>query len=272
MPPAINWKAATKILEPVASAARFGLVTDLDGTLAPVVVNPEEASPTPRNRELLRDLSQLLPLVALLSGRSASDLVERVGLPRLIYVGNHGLDRWEGGALVAVAGVEEFKPALKTAFTQLERLIEPGFILEDKGASLSAHYRRHADPIGFANRIRPKIQQLTDGLGLNLSEGRMVFEIRPPIEVDKGSALRDLVKQAALESAVFLGDDVTDIAALQMARALRLAGECAAWGIAIQSDEAPLEVAATADFTCSGVADVESFLEWLLSIRSASST
>lgn len=268
----MNWKNAKDTLETLAAEPQFGLVSDLDGTLAPIVTRPEDAQLTERNRALLKELGQALPLVAVVSGRSAADVGQRVGIPGLVYVGNHGMDWLADGALQVAPEAAAYRPALEAALKQLENLAEPGIGLEDKGATLTANYRRHAQPAAFAERARPRYSQVAAEHGLRLSEGRMVFEIKPPIEVDKGSTLQSLVGARGLRAALFLGDDITDIAAFRTARQLREAGDCAAWGVAVQSEEAPEEVAATADFTSSGVEDVEALLTWLLGIRRASST
>lgn len=268
----MNWKKAKDILRTLVAEPRFGLVSDLDGTLAPITTRPQDAHATARSRELLAELSQALPLVAVISGRSAADLAQRVGVPGVIYVGNHGLDRLVRDDLVVAPEALAYRPALEAALERIRGFVEQGVILEDKGATLTVHYRRHVRPEDFAEWARPRFAQVVAEQGLRLSEGRMVFEIKPPIELDKGSSLRDLIEEAGLRSALFLGDDVTDMAALKMARRLREGGECAAWGVAVQSEEASEEVAATADFTSSGVEDVESLLAWLLRVRRASST
>ena len=90
--------------------------------------------------------------------------------------------------------------------------------------------------------------------------------------MDKGIAFRRLVEEQKLDAALFLGDDVSDLNALRMARRLREENICDAWGIGVQSDDAPEDLAATADFLAEGVLDVEELLAWLLTARRASST
>ena len=268
----MNWQAAKDVLGALAAEPRFGLISDMDGTLAPIILHPEDSRPTERNRQLLAELSKLLPLVAVVSGRGAADLAQRVDIPGLVYVGNHGFDRMVGEELQVAPGALAFRPALEVALAGIRGFLEDGAVLEDKGATLTVHYRRHQQPEEFAARARPGFQHLAAELDLKLSEGRMVFELKPPVELDKGTALQDLIEEAQLDAALFLGDDVPDMPALVMARQLREAGKCSAWGVAVQSEEAPEEVAATADFTSSGVEDVEALLAWLLSMRKASST
>jgi trehalose 6-phosphate phosphatase len=267
-----HWEDHKDELGELARRDDFGLVCDMDGTLAPIVERPEEAAITPHNRELLTALVQELALVAVVSGRGAAALQDFVGIPGVVYAGNHGLERWIDGEVRPAPGVAEHRPHLQQAADVLAELTEEGTELEDKGATLTLHYRRHADPEGYAQRLAPTFAEIADRYGLMLGGGRRVFEFRPPLAVDKGTALRDLIGEYRLGAALFIGDDVTDIAALKMARNLRQAGESAAWGAAVQSAGAPAEVAAAADFLVSEVSGVEDLLAWLLSARKASST
>jgi trehalose 6-phosphate phosphatase len=107
---------------------------------------------------------------------------------------------------------------------------------------------------------------------LALFTGKMVFEVRPPINVDKGTAFRELLIGNGLAAAVFLGDDGSDLHALQMAKDLRAADIAQAWGVGVLSPEAPSELSGAADYLATGVADVEDLLAFLLTARSASST
>ncbi|MDA1329625.1 MAG: trehalose-phosphatase [Chloroflexi bacterium] len=269
----IDWKEAKDgVLAKLVALPRLGLVSDLDGTLSPIVEDPDAAAITERNRALLAALQKELALVALVSGRGAVDVVARVGLPELVVVGNHGLERWEAGENEVLTEATAFRTQLEAAKALIEELIEPGAHLEDKGVTLTLHYRQHADPDDYAKRIGQRIKILADAQGLRFSKGRMVFEFRPPVEVDKGTTLRGLVVEHQLEGVLYIGDDTTDVAALEAARDLRAAGQCEAWGIGVQSEEMPEEVEETADFSVSGVGGVEELLDWLLTARRASST
>ena len=259
-------------MRPLVGKARFGLVSDVDGTLSPIVENPDEARVSPRNLELLADLADELALVALISGRKAEDVSRRVGLPNIAYVGNHGLERWVKGKVELHAEAQAFLPALRAAREDLQSMDAPGVFLEDKGVTLSLHYRQNPSPENFVRENRAALETVAKRHGLQLSMGRKIFEFKPAIQIDKGSAFRQLVDEAELEAAIYLGDDNSDVAALRAARQLREAGICEAWGMGIQSDETPEEVEATADLLASGVSDVEAFLGWLLKARKASST
>jgi len=269
----MHWQSATStLLQSVISGARVGLVTDVDGTISPIVDHPDAAQVTPRSRALLADLQSHLALVAVISGRAAADVRERVGIPDLVYVGNHGLEWWAGGRIEIAPEAAAFRPALEAALDAVRAEQVPGMLVEDKGATISVHYRQTADPAAVHARLGPVFEDLAGQHGLKLFQGRMVFEIRPPVDVNKGSAFHHLVARHNLDAALYLGDDTTDVDALRMARHLRETGACYAVGLGVESANMPPAVRDNADLLASGVQDVESFLSWLLSACSASST
>jgi trehalose 6-phosphate phosphatase len=269
----MHWREAIPILTDLAAKpGRLGLITDVDGTISPIVDQPDAAQVTPRNRELLSRLESSLPLVAVISGRSAEDVHARLDLPGLVYIGNHGLERWVDGQIQIHPEASRYRPALEKARADIQAFLQPGMLLEDKGATLSLHYRQAKQPDQVAIALQPKLQQLANSHGLWLTAGRRVFEFRPPIKIDKGTAFRGLVKEYRLDCALYLGDDTTDITALLAARSLREERICQAYGLGVKSDGTPEDLLANADFWIGGVQEVESFLAWLLKARMTSST
>jgi trehalose 6-phosphate phosphatase len=116
------------------------------------------------------------------------------------------------------------------------------------------------------------VNSMADAAGLRVYEGRMIFEVRPPVSMNKGSAFRTLVDEFKLGAAIYIGDDTTDIDAIVAARELREAGICHGVGVGVASPETPQAVLEAADLSVDGVSGVESFFEWLLSVSSASSS
>jgi trehalose 6-phosphate phosphatase len=267
-----DWQDALPTLRSLVIRTRLGIVTDVDGTLSPIVPDPDAAQITQRSRELLQALRAHLTVVAVVSGRSAEDVRMRVGLPELTYLGNHGLERWEAGQLTIAPAAAQFRPALEAALRDLSPRQVPGMQIEDKGATLSIHYRRTAEPEAVSQQLGPVIREIAARHNLTFFQGRMVFELRPPIEINKGTAFRSLIRDHNLEAAIYLGDDTTDVDALQMARQLRQEHSCYCFGLGVVSPGTPEAVREAADFLVSGVPGVESFLDWLLTARSASST
>ncbi len=254
-----------ELLKPLLKAPRLGVITDMDGTISPIVATPSDALPTPRNRQILAQLAAQIALVAIISGRSAADVRERVGLDGALYVGNHGLEYWRDGQAVLAPNVAQYRPSLQAAAQQLRGRMLPGMWVEDKVASLSIHYRNTTYPDVVAARYAPIIADIADQHGLKMFSGRMIFELRPPLPIHKGTALRQLVEAHNLSAAVYLGDDTTDADALQMAKDLRAAGRCHSVGIGVLSDDTPDAVRSAADVLVEGVEGVESFLSWLAS-------
>jgi trehalose 6-phosphate phosphatase len=268
----MHWQAAIDdTLNALVTQPRFGLVTDVDGTISPIVNEPDAAQVTPRNRELLQALQAELALVAVISGRGVADVRNRVGIPDLVYVGNHGLEWWIDGQIETAPAAQQYRPALDTALEAAKAKYVPGMLFEDKGATLSIHYRQTRNPDAVADMLTPVFEQIANQHGLKLFRGRMVFEIRPPVQVNKGSAFKQLIERYELGAAVYLGDDTTDTDALHMARQLREEGGCEAFGLGVLAEDAPPVVREAADFFLDGVADVEAFFAWVLKARQASS-
>ncbi len=251
---------------------RVGLVTDVDGTISPLAPTPTEAQVTPTSRDLLRRLAGQIALVAAISGRAADDLHDRVGLPELIYVGNHGMERWHDGRVEELPAARAARPALQKVIDAISGRLLPGMILEDKRVTISIHYRLAADPAAVQAEFAPLIAQVSRENGLSFFQGKMIFEVRPLLDVDKGTAFAQLIADYELEAAIYLGDDVTDADALRKAQALRAAGSCFAVGVGVESAETPSVVQESADLLVTGVSGVEFCLVWLSNALSASRT
>ncbi|MCI0709109.1 MAG: trehalose-phosphatase [Chloroflexi bacterium] len=261
-----HWKETTDTkLYPLLKAKRLGLIVDMDGTISHIAETPEAAVVTPKSRELLGTLVLMLPMVAAISGRAARDLNQRVAIPGMVYVGNHGLERWEDGGRVLNEDVRRYRKALAASLEDLEPYLTVGMWIEDKYATASVHYRMTPNPEKAANTLGPLINNIAEKHGLKSSPGQKLFEIRPPIEANKGTAVDALVKEFELDAIVYIGDDVTDIDAINAVKALREAQECYGIGIGVVSEENEnsQKVADVSDAIAHGVHDVEALLSWL---------
>ena len=239
-----------------ANPERSGLLLDVDGTLAPIVARPEQASVPERTRELLRALADRYALVACISGRRALEARRIVGLEELAYSGNHGLelllpgeseprpdpslDGHDDDAARFVAGLDA---------VQLERT---GIRTEDKGAIVALHWRG-AENEGEAEALAREIASEAEWQGLVVHQGRKVLEVRPNVPINKGIAVAALVPARPIDAALYAGDDRTDVDAFTALRTLEEDGELSTVVcIAIGSEETPPEVAASADLTVPG--------------------
>jgi trehalose 6-phosphate phosphatase len=182
------------------------------------------------------------------------------------------MEGWQGGKVIVSPAATAYRDRLSTAAPEIGQLLVKGMRFEDKGATLSVHYRQTEDPEQVASKLTPAMQGIAEKHGLHLTQGRMVFEFRPPVEIDKGTAFEELVKTYQLDAAFYLGDDTTDVAVFLATRRLRENVSCLAYGLGVESQGTPQVVLTEADFLVQEVAGVESFLAWLLKARMASST
>jgi trehalose 6-phosphate phosphatase len=210
-----------KVLEQVQKAQTILFLTDFDGTLAPIVEKPELAVISEDSRALLQALVlQQRITVGIISWRSLADLKERVKINGIIYAGNHGFEI-EGPGLSFINPIaEEIKPffrILRQILTLTLGTIK-GVLVEDKGITLSVHYR-HADE-NKVKDIETLVERTVNGpasQGLfKVTSGKKVYEVRPAVNWDKGKAIRLLMKRYGKGGRnsgllpIFLGDDLTD--------------------------------------------------------------
>jgi trehalose 6-phosphate phosphatase len=248
---------AAPILDPLRADPGAGaILCDIDGTLAPIVDDPEAAAVPSQAREALADLARRYRLVACVTGRRASAARAMVGLEELTYAGNHGLE---------LLGPGDAKPRLHpdlghrgsaaagfVSRLDWNHLSAVGLRLEDKGPIQAIHWRRAADTETAAQRAR-EVALLAEEEGLVPHLGRMVLEIRPLSTVHKGIAVRRLVGEAGATTAMFGGDDRTDVDAFVALRELTATGALEhSVCVGVSSPEAPPELERHADLIVDG--------------------
>ncbi len=242
------------------AAVPAGILTDLDGTLAPIVPDPGAVRPVRGLPAVLAVLAERLAIVGVVSGRAAGD-VRRILGPEargLLVVGNHGLEWLEPGAdePAETPALAAARRAVHDALDRLAGQAGPGTRVEDKGLSATVHYRAAPDPAGARDRIVAALSPLL-GDRLELRHGRMSVELRPVGAGDKGTAVADVVERHGLRGLVVAGDDVTDLDMFRVARELREAGRLRSTVIGVGGGgEVPPEVAAAADVLLEGPAEV----------------
>lgn len=268
----MDWKENEALWKRLANHEQFALITDFDGTLSPIVNDPADARPAPEVLPLLEALQERLQLVGVLSGRMAEDVAARVGVPGVVYIGNHGFERFQGGKIVIPDQAKPYRKALKKAAKKIRRRLLPGMQLEDKGITLSVHYRQAENEEDVREKFLPRLRIWADKYHLDLFQGRKVFELRPPIAIDKGTAFIQAIEDFKVQSAVYLGDDTTDATVFKAAKKLREMGMCEVYGIGVHSPNTPEEILLYEDFSADGVEGVTAFLKVLVDSLSASST
>lgn len=270
----MRWQDATNtLLKTLVSKPRLGVITDFDGTLSPIVDDPADAKITPRNHALLTALAPQLALLAVVSGRGAADVHRLADISGAVYVGNHGMERWRNGDVIVPEHVSAYRPNLEQVLADLNDNLLAGMHIEDKGATASIHYRRTENPAQAQAHMQPILVSIARKHDIELHAGKMVFELRPPIDMNKGTTFANLIDEFNLDGAIYLGDDVTDADALKRAGELRKAGVCYALGIGIQhTDDTPQAILDYSDLLATDVDDTADLFGWLLNALSASST
>jgi len=190
------------------------VAVDFDGTLAPIAEDPDEPTATPESRAALERLVDSRDAeVAVVSGRALHDLVDRVGVDGVTYVGNHGLERRREGDREVRLDINGYRWAIADVARRLRRELAPviGASVEDKDLTVSVHYRRTPEP--QAPQVASAVEAVVAAVDpdFRVVEGKQVFEIRPAVDCDKGSAVADLAAETPPEwTTVYVGDDTTD--------------------------------------------------------------
>jgi len=243
---------------------RVGLFVDFDGTISNLAPTPDEAVVSSVAADALSRLSRRLALVCVISGRGVSDLRAKVAVDGLVYVGNHGGERFESGSLIAAPGMAEYEARIADLLSALRRQVdEPGIVWENKRYSAAIHFRATEDPAGVKTALAAALSAVDEVDGLQIFWGKMILEIRPPNGVHKGDALRELVREHRLDTAILLGDDMTDLDGMKALRDMRERSGLRGIGAAVVDESTPEELLRAADYTLDGVASVETLLEWL---------
>jgi trehalose-phosphatase len=246
----LDWK---EIEDQILDASSLFLFLDYDGTLTPIVSTPDLAlcpAGVKTVLERLRDIPNVF--LAVISGRSLGDIESKVGVPGIIYVGNHGLDIQNPAGI----HIKKLSPSRQEEFSQIGQRLEAalapvsGILFENKGSILAVHYRNvEPEKIGWIQGI------LRETVGKwksrwELLQGKMVMEIRPRLDFNKGKAVQEILKRSPRDILpIYLGDDQTDEYAF---RAIKGKGI----SVFVGSSESPSE----AEYFLANPAEVETFL------------
>ena len=213
-----------------AEPLRTAILLDVDGVLAPIVAVPTDAEVPEPTRAELRRLHQRYALVACISGRPSESAASVVGVPELVYVGEHGLEL----APEAPAWRDRIHAFAATVAWE---------DVELKPLSVSFHYRRAPDEAD-ATQLLTAVERRARDEGLVPRWGRKVLELRPPLLADKGTAVTQLLGERNLHRALYAGDDTTDLDAFAALNGLELGVR-----IGVVTPEAPSTLAEAADVT-----------------------
>lgn len=266
--PALTADALGEALAPLISApARAALFLDIDGTLAPIVDRSDAARVPEETARLLAVLARRYRCVACVSGRSAAEARRLVGVGSITYAGTHGTELIEPGSAEPhlAPAVERWSGPIRHfarahADTSL-RLLR--IRVEDKGPIVAYHWRAVPDEEAAHRRLRALAREAREE-GLHVHWGRKVLEVRPPVPIDKGQAVRHLVGHCGTRTALFAGDDATDLDGFSALDELKAEGALdVAVKVGLRSSEGPADIVRRADLVVDGPAGFRAVLATL---------
>ncbi len=190
------------------------LFLDYDGTMTPIVPNPEDANLSEENQKLISQLADLIPVI-IISGRDLKDVRSKVDLKKVTYAGSHGFDISGPDIQMAHESEKEVTPALDTAQENLDKEIGniPGVKVERKKYAIAVHYRNTEDE--NVPQVKQAVErELEDQDILKEGIGKKILELKPNLDWHKGRALNWLSEKLGLNKEkyvpIYIGDDITD--------------------------------------------------------------
>lgn len=273
-PGTLRGGAAARLVEPFVARRPLLIVTDFDGTISQIVIDPWAARIVPAARRALRRLAGARGVhVAVLSGRTAVDVARRVRVGGAMYLGNHGLER---GALPRGASAERLAVAYEASMTghmaAAERIAtamprhvpDAWLVVERKAPAVAFHFRAAPDVDAAGDRIAAALDSLDPDGGFVRFRGRRVLELRPPGAPAKGDALRRLIGEIRPAAVIALGDDRSDAEGFDVLREARAAGAIAGIALAVRArGDALPDAAASADAVLGSPTEAAAFLRRL---------
>jgi trehalose 6-phosphate phosphatase len=265
--PALPVELATALARLREAPEDATLLFDFDGTLSPVVDDPARATAPPEVRDLLGRLVESYGAVAVVSGRPVAFLARNLP-PEVVLSGLYGLEARVEGRPAAHPAVAEWAPRVEGAADRLLGAAGPGgpiegVVVEPKGVSITLHWRTRPELQDAAMAVA---RSVADAAGLEVRPAKMSAELHPPVAVDKGTAVLELL--GGRRRALFVGDDVGDLPALAALDALADAGGLDHLvTVAVGGPEAPPELRAAASHRIGSQSDVVHLLGALLPER-----
>jgi trehalose 6-phosphate phosphatase len=249
----------------VRRAQEVALCLDFDGTLSPVVDDPQAARPLEGIVELLEPLARRFAAVAIVSGRPAPYLAEHLGASGVRYLGLYGLQEVYEERVTVDERLEAARPAVAAAEAALRdspAVRDSGAWLEDKVYSVAVHTRRVPDRDQWTDPIDRTARRIAEQHELELIPGKLVWELRPAVRGDKGDGVRRVVAESGARAVVVVGDDLGDLPAFAAVAQLVSEGHDGL-RVAVRSEEAPPDLLAASDLILDGPEGVLEFLRRL---------
>jgi trehalose-phosphatase len=255
-------------LAAIRAAPHIILLSDYDGTLTEIVSRPEQAILSPEMKTRLCDLTaRPLFSIGIISGRSLAEIKSMVGISGIYYAGNHGFE-------IEGPGLKFTNPAAREAQAEIKKLTRKlsarlshirGVIVEDKGLSLSVHYRLvNKNDHEMVAGIFHEITSPRENKGkIRITSGKKVWEVRPPIDWHKGKAIEAIsqairkIRRSEPGPTIYLGDDTTD------EDAFRVIHRPEGWSVFVGREDP----ASSAEYYLNSTAEVAAFFSRLLEMK-----
>jgi trehalose 6-phosphate phosphatase len=247
-----------ELLRPLTGdPSRAAIFCDVDGVLAPIVGRAEDAHLREETSVLLGRLARRYACVACISGRSVADVRRLVGVGGIVYAGSHGAELLEPGSSSprTIPAFQSWEKRVREFVSERDtrELRALRVRVEDKGPIAALHWRGAPDQDSARTQLEGLAQE-AEAAGFSVHWGRKVLEVRPPVPIDKGQPVRELVERSGARSALYGGDDATDLDAFDALDALTAGGRLdAAVRVGVRSDEGPAAIVERADLVVDGV-------------------
>lgn len=239
----------------LSAPATAGVLCDFDGTLSPIVPDPDLAAALPGTAERLATLARRYRKVAVISGRPVAFLAEQLGpLPGVVLAGLYGLETDDGGTIRVAPEAGQWRQAVQDVAAAAEAEAPAGVYVERKGLAVALHARRAPAHAAWIERWAAEQSRRW---GLRLQSAKLAVELLPPVPADKGRVVTELA--AGLSAVCYLGDDLGDLPAFAALRRLSVQS-VATLSVAVRSAESPPELVDQADVVVDGP---EGALAWL---------
>lgn len=256
------WEADPTLRSRIEQCEGVLLCLDFDGTLAPISESPDEPKITSENRRALREIAvNPRSRIAIISGRALSDLPSRIGIPNIVYAGNHGLEIKDGDTATVHPVAARHSSTIQRADSVLRRKLAtvPGMVIENKELSLTVHYRQvPRSRVPDVERAVTSVESTFEmgngaepGPPFRIVPGKQSFEIRLAVDWNKGNAV-DLLKNRVSNDwiTIYVGDDTTDEDAFEVLDPMDI-------GVFVGTEPT------TATYRLTEQREVSRFLEWI---------
>lgn len=247
-----------ELIERTARQARASVFSfDFDGTVANIQEDPGTVEPVPEVKDAIGLLTKAVARVCVVSARPVAFLRSRFDdVPGIRLYGQYGLESFRDSRLVIDPEAERFRPVIAELTRRANRELPPQVFVEDQGFRLSLHYRRAP---GLRDEVEDWARAAAEATGAALQEGRMIVELKPAINRDKGDVI--LAETEGCEVGWYFGDDISDLAAFGALRQ-RAAEDPDFLGVAVavRNTESGDAVAAQADLVLNTPAEVAGLL------------